>query len=211
MWQGDSVHLNAMISSNYEDIGVGYAEANGNAWYILMAGWVADGAPAAAASQAATQAPAVVPAAPVTLSEPGPDGAIYHEVQSGQAAWTIAARYGLTLEELFALNSLTENSVIHPGDQLLVRAANTPTPTETMRPSATTPAPTETPAPTFTAAAPLEVAAVTTPMATVATDETNDVSQAPSPGLPIMPAALLIAAGLALLLLVYFTAQARRR
>jgi uncharacterized protein YkwD len=40
MWQGDWGHLQAMILTNYEHIGVDYAEANGYSWFILMAGWV---------------------------------------------------------------------------------------------------------------------------------------------------------------------------
>jgi hypothetical protein len=159
------------------------------------------------------QAPAVVPAAPVVVNEPDADGAIYHEVQSGQAAWTIAARYGLTLEELYALNDLTEESVIHPGDQLLIRPANTPVPTETNPPTATSPPPTDTgtPTPPPTTTAPPEIAALAGPTAATSSDATADTVQAPGAGSAMLPVILMIGAGLAFLLILYFAARGRRR
>lgn len=45
LWQGDAVHLRAMLSPDFENVGVGYAEANGEAFYTLVAGWVADEPP----------------------------------------------------------------------------------------------------------------------------------------------------------------------
>ncbi|MGD8584532.1 MAG: CAP domain-containing protein [Chloroflexota bacterium] len=218
MWQGDWVHLKAMVSADYEHIGVGFAEANGFSWYILMAGWVADGESAAGSRAAvaglpATPAPAALPAAPVMLSEPGEDGAIYHEVQSGQAAWTIAARYGLTVEELYALNDLTDSSVIHPGDQLLIRPADTPTPTATTPPTATSPAPTVTNTPIVakTLTAPPEIAAAFSSPTPVATAATAGIDQTPTGGSTQLAVALIVGAGVALLLLLYFVARAKRR
>jgi hypothetical protein len=41
-------------------------------------------------------------------------------VQPGEALWTIAARAGLTLQALLALNNLPENAIIQPGDQLII-------------------------------------------------------------------------------------------
>jgi len=213
MWQGDYAHLNAMISADYEHIGVGFAEANGFSWYILMAGWVASDQPAAVTGQTTTAAPAVVPAAPVAVNEPGEDGAIYHQVQSGQAAWTIAARYGLTLEELYELNDLTEVSVIHPGDQLLIRPANTPMPTETAPPTATSPAleNTSTPTPPPTTTAPPEIAALSSPTSATSPAATADAVQAPGAGSAMLPVKLMIGAGLVFLLILYFAAHGRRR
>jgi LysM repeat protein len=57
-----------------------------------------------------------------------------HTVQSGDTAWSIAARYGLTVEELLALNHLGPDSILYPGDELIVRrpdstATSTPSPT----------------------------------------------------------------------------------
>ncbi len=121
MWQGDSVHLNALISSKYEHIGVGYAEAGGHSWYVLMAGYVDENSPLDSSSPASGTPAAVVPSGPFILSTPDKTGAIRHEVQPGQTAWTIAAYYKISLAELLALNNLTENSILHSGDILLVR------------------------------------------------------------------------------------------
>jgi len=124
MWQTDWGHLSAMISPKYEHIGVGYAEAGGYSWYVMMVGWV--GSPAGSGdSDSQETSDGSVPYAPLALSEPDENGAIYHEVQLGQAAWTIAAYYEVDLDELLALNQLTEDSILHPGDVLLVRPPET--------------------------------------------------------------------------------------
>ncbi len=130
MWQSDWGHLNAMVSSDYEHIGVGYAEANGYSWYVMMVGWVAGDSPPGSTGEQETvpkTVPEAVPDIPFVLSEPDETGAIYHKVQSGQTAWTIAAFYGIDVAELLALNGLTEDSILHPGDILLVRAPTLPT------------------------------------------------------------------------------------
>jgi LysM repeat protein len=131
MWQSDWGHLNAMISPDYEHIGVGYAEAGGYSWYVMMVGWVGDKGGSTDA-QPLESPEETLPLSPFILSEPDEDGAIYHEVQPGQSAWTIAAHYDVELAELLALNDLSEDSILHPGDVLLVRpptsTAGSPTP-----------------------------------------------------------------------------------
>jgi LysM repeat protein len=125
MWQSDWGHLNALISPEYEHIGVGYAEADGYSWYVMMVGWVGGKAGSGAVNpQGLSENP--VPISPFILSEPDEDGAIYHEVQRGQTAWTIAAYYEVALTELLALNGLTETSILHPGDRLLVHPPESP-------------------------------------------------------------------------------------
>lgn len=73
---------------------------------------------------------------------PNAAGLILVTVQSGDTLWTVAARAGLTLEQLLELNEgLTEESFIQPGQQLIIgRVAGSPTPTATA-----TVAPTATP------------------------------------------------------------------
>lgn len=44
-----------------------------------------------------------------------------HIVQSGETLRYISQRYGVQLEYLFKYNNLNENSIIHPGDQILLR------------------------------------------------------------------------------------------
>ena len=132
MWQGDYGHLNAMISPDYEHIGVGYAEGYGMSWFIMEVGWIDDGSPAKTTAETnPSEGQAFF--SPFTISTPDETGALYHEVQPGQAAWTIAVYYEIELEELLALNNLTKSSFLQPGDLLLIHPA--PAPTNTLEPT----------------------------------------------------------------------------
>jgi LysM repeat protein len=68
---------------------------------------------------------------PVETATPMPDGSIIHEVQQGQAPLHIAKAYAVELSQLFELNELTFDSIIQPGDKLVVQPAQkalTPSP-----------------------------------------------------------------------------------
>jgi len=45
----------------------------------------------------------------------------YHIVKEGECLWKIAQMHGVSVESLCALNNLSESSIIHPGDKLLLR------------------------------------------------------------------------------------------
>ncbi|MBK8985665.1 MAG: LysM peptidoglycan-binding domain-containing protein [Chloroflexi bacterium] len=81
---------------------------------------------------------------------PDADGNIYVVVQPNDSMWSIAARAGISLPTLLELNDLTENSVVRPGDRLLIGRVE-PLPTVTPEPSPTAtlgpPTPTRTPPP----------------------------------------------------------------
>ncbi|MCA9891082.1 MAG: LysM peptidoglycan-binding domain-containing protein, partial [Anaerolineae bacterium] len=67
--------------------------------------------------------PDVTPPAPVLRT---------HVVREGESAWTIAATYRLTLDQLLEINHLERPVILHPGDELIVQmplAEATPTPT----------------------------------------------------------------------------------
>ncbi|MCA9873773.1 MAG: LysM peptidoglycan-binding domain-containing protein [Anaerolineales bacterium] len=87
-----------------------------------------------------------------TFPTPTPDaeGNIYVEVQPNDSMWSIAARAGISLQTLYELNGLTENSIVKPGDRLLIGRGQ-PLPTDTPEPSITPtrlpPTPTRTPQP----------------------------------------------------------------
>ena len=85
---------------------------------------------------------------------PDAEGNIFVIVQPNDSLWAIAARAGIPLAELLALNNLTETSIIAPGDRLLIgRVEPAATPTENAPP----PSPTATrppPPPTATAVPP---------------------------------------------------------
>ena len=148
MWQNDWGHLNAMISEDYEHIGVGFAEADGFSYYVMMVGWVGTKA-SSGDTQNQDSSGTNTSSEPFLISDPDESGAIYHEVQSGQAAWTIAAQYGIELAELLRLNNLNENSILHPGDVLMIQPPDQPTSTPTITPTRifTTIPPTITPVP----------------------------------------------------------------
>jgi hypothetical protein len=44
----------------------------------------------------------------------------YHQVRAGETLYSIARRYGLTVDELRKLNKLNPDAVIHPSDKLVV-------------------------------------------------------------------------------------------
>ena len=62
---------------------------------------------------------------------PTPTPKLTHIVQEGETLWTIAALNDLTVDELQALNNLSEEAILQPGDELLIRETSTPAPTVT--------------------------------------------------------------------------------
>lgn len=138
MWQ-DAVHLETMISSLYADVGAGVAVSGDYVYYTLDVGVVTettgnDNSPPAAGTPDpnATPVPTEIIIQPVVVATPLPDGSVVHVVDAGQALWNISATYGVPLPELLALNGLTENSLIHPGDKLIIKPASaTQSPTGT--------------------------------------------------------------------------------
>jgi LysM repeat protein len=64
---------------------------------------------------------------------PTPTPPTAHLVREGETMWTIAARYRVSLSDIFWLNGLTEDSVLQPGTEIVVRLGEgvTPPPTPT--------------------------------------------------------------------------------
>lgn len=88
--------------------------------------------------------PALIFAQAPPTSTPDAGGIIRVMVQQDDSLWSIAARAGITIPELLALNGLAENVVLRPGDELIV-AQVTPAATPTADvPSPTPPLPTAT-------------------------------------------------------------------
>lgn len=144
-WQGDAPHLNTMINPGATDAGVGVATGGSVVYYTLDAGYVA-GSPGSgyvakpqttSVPLGGTAAPTKVIIKPLVMSTPKPDGSIVHVVQSGQALWNIAAVYKISLADLLALNGLSSNSVIHPGDKILVKGPSGAAATSTLTVTAT--------------------------------------------------------------------------
>lgn len=153
----DSLHRGTMLNAQITHAGAGVASANGSVYYTLNVGYIAGGAAAPAAVQSASSTPSPTPPAPVSTqppeaavqrATPQEDGSIIHEIQPGEALWSIAMAYGITIDEINRMNNLAANAVLYAGNRLIVAPSYTPTtpPTET----ATLPPPTRTPMPTRT-------------------------------------------------------------
>lgn len=111
-----------------------------------------------ASLQQATNTPGsgIIPISAVLTITPNEDGSITHIVKYGETLIDIAQAYGLTLNELYALNRSLDPArpVYYEGQVLIIRSAFTLTPfiteTHTPRPPTNTPRPTRTPHPTYT-------------------------------------------------------------
>jgi LysM repeat protein len=158
----DAVHWNTMMNASATDMGAGVAESNGSVYYTLEVGYVA-GAPADSSSGVITAParPQGIPGqslatlsplekvVPVLTAAPAEDGRVIHEVQTGQALWSIAIAYGIKIDDIVRLNNLPVNDQnIYVGQKLLIQPAFTltvsPTVTKTPRPPTRTPWPTMT-------------------------------------------------------------------
>ncbi len=130
MWSSDDIHLGTMLSTA-PHAGAGVASNGSETWYVLVVGRPSASPPptrppaaqpGAAGAPQATSAPApAIPAAPVVVAAPNADGTVIHVVQQGQTLWDLAVTYGVPLADLLALNYLTEDALLHPGDSILIR------------------------------------------------------------------------------------------
>lgn len=68
---------------------------------------------------------------------PTPTPPLTHVVREGETAWTIAARYRISLADFFWYNSLDEEAILQPGDVVTVQLAPGQTPPPTPTPQTT--------------------------------------------------------------------------
>jgi uncharacterized protein YkwD/LysM repeat protein len=183
MWQ-DAIHLETMISPLYTHIGAGVGHADGWVYYTIVVGYIAgsagsDPAPETPTSPGSAESdttplPAVMPLEPIRVAAPAADGSIQHVVQLGQFLANIAVAYDMELNDLLAINGLSDQSVIYPGDKLLIKAGSSSPPDAIRIVSPTTEIePTHNPAATGTA---IPTVSTPTPMAVALID-----SARPSP------------------------------
>jgi len=148
----DSIHMTYILHKYGIDVGMGVTEKDGMVYYDLVISYSFGTSSGGGTSSTSTTPLPTVPkktttpqVVPVLVSTPEADGSIRHVVQAGQAVWSIAITYGTTVEQLQALNDLSPNVVIYTGETLLIRPANTPTPSPTFtitpRPPTRTPVP----------------------------------------------------------------------
>ncbi len=131
-WQNSSVHYATITSSNYTEIGGGFARGSSEQnIYAIVVGRPSN-TPAAIASTVnnVEVAPPPIRAPAFIMAAPSEDGSIIHDVKAGQALWTIAAYYEVEIPYLLRINNLNANDFVNPGDQIVVQLAEgVPTPT----------------------------------------------------------------------------------
>ncbi len=98
---------------------------------------------------------------PLQRLTPEADGRYYHMVESGQTLSWIAARYEVSLNSLLNWNGLSADSIIRPGQKLLLLV--TPPATSTATPAPPTQTPIPSPSPTRLSATPALSATPTSP------------------------------------------------
>lgn len=133
MWQ-DAVHLETMISSSYTHIGAGVSRSGDYVYYTIDVGYIAgspgNGGPAPdnpdTTGEAGTPAPTTIPVEPIQVATPRPDGSVIHVVQWGQFLENIANTYDIALQDLMAMNGLSRETIIYPGDKLMIVPEQTP-------------------------------------------------------------------------------------
>lgn len=79
-----------------------------------------------APSSGATTVAIAPPAQGAPTATPDAEGIIYAEVGEGDSFWSIAARHGISLEEIYELNNAGEGDFVQLGDMLIV-GRSTPT------------------------------------------------------------------------------------
>jgi LysM repeat protein len=101
--------------------------------------------PAATATPTPTGTVVVVPTATPTATPPPGQGTIYI-VRTGDTLYSIARRFGVTVQAIMAANNISNPNLIYVGQQLIIPSPGTPgpTPTPTATPTAGTPVPGQT-------------------------------------------------------------------
>ena len=138
----DPEHHHTMYNPNAKYIGAGVAYSGDLVFYTVDTGYyVGDPAPTPEYPVVSgTPSASVFPSAvPVIVSTPLSDGTVKHIVQGGQTLWTIAAVYNIPLEILNEINGFEPDTVLLPGDEVIIQPSYTPTSTPIGEPSATLP------------------------------------------------------------------------
>jgi len=134
-WQ-DAAHLNTMLNPAAVYIGAGVGITGDYVYYTVDAGYYSG---ATSSEDTTTKPPAAktspgptaVAYDPFVVSTPQEDGKIIHTVGFGQSLIGIAKTYGIELNDIFQLNDLTQDSIIYPGEKIIIQIGKTPTPTLT--------------------------------------------------------------------------------
>ena len=153
----DDAHMSTMITADGVAVGAGVTEGDGYVYYILnVAVRYGSGGSSSGGGVASTIPTTAVTAqvAPVRVATPNAEGRIIHVVKDLESLWGIAVAYETTIDQIKAVNGL-KNDMIFTGQELVIQAGYTPTPsptaTVTPRPPTRTPIPQQTARPVGTA------------------------------------------------------------
>lgn len=134
-WVNSPVHYNTLITTQYSEAGTGYAVAGDIHYFVLVVGTPGSGPPPPSSPTQNDPEPLFI--TPITLAEPNEDGSIVHTVLDGQALWSLAAHYDVSLSDLLWFNNLKEDSFVNPGDEIIIRLADGASPPPTPTPPTT--------------------------------------------------------------------------
>lgn len=133
-WQNSALHNSMMLSNRYSEAGPAVASNGVQNMYVIVIGRPASGPVSPQTSEPQVE-PLII--TPITLAQPREDGSIVHTVLEGQALWQIAAHYETDLAHLYLINGFNEDTILQPGDEVMVRLADgappPPTPTPPLR------------------------------------------------------------------------------
>lgn len=162
-WQGDEWHLLPYNQGHYRSIGGGIATgANGQRYFVIDVAYTSGGSSSGGTTSGSTTTTgggsisattsAAQRVAPVITATLQPDGSLIHEVQQGQAFWSIAVAYDVKINEIIQMNGLSSGAVLSIGQKLRIHGPYTSTPvlTDTPTPEPDTATPTITRTPTIT-------------------------------------------------------------
>ena len=135
----DYIHWHVMVDYASGDVGAGLAlGTDGMVYYVLnvRAGdEVQPVVPTTSAGSVVPTSSGTRTATPDLISlmiksTPGADGSIVHVVGYGQSLWSIADAYKIKIDQIRALNGISQDySLINTGQELLIQPAYTPTAT----------------------------------------------------------------------------------
>ena len=124
-WMGDEPHMTTMLSSTLQDVGAGVGTYGNTYYYVLDCGLSTGGKPVSY-----TPGPNIIENTPTIIpNTPNADGSIIHIVQTGDTLGSLSMAYNVPLADLLKLNNFTLKSIIYVNQKIIIRLANTPTPT----------------------------------------------------------------------------------
>lgn len=133
-WRNSPIHYNTLVTSRYTEAGTAFSTNGESNFFVLVVGRKANSS-APVGGEDISPEPLYI--TPITLAEPNEDGSIIHAVQDGQALWSLAAHYEVSLNDLLLYNNFSETDFVQPGDEIIIRLADGQSPPPTPTPPLT--------------------------------------------------------------------------